>query len=264
MKETAFHADYREYFFSCLPDSCLEVGHDLFNLFLTLQSLWMAWSTVDVPSSGLTQQVQLIIGCKYQVTLTVHSNLLTIEIWWHSCSVQLYILCKVVHADSRKHYNINERDIYTTLNKEVSTLHGEYAIASLKNTPGFAVRYLDSNSGIVLIRCQRSLLKIMQSSIVFVKKIGREEAFLQTIHVGGTVRSSLKFLLRYHRSLLPQLLMECKTEEDKKRVQAAIVTSCQRNTQVLKSWERREKSETSKPDMKNRQEKSEVPDTWPV
>ncbi|XP_045167996.1 ribonuclease P/MRP protein subunit POP5-like [Mercenaria mercenaria] len=157
-----------------------------------------------------------------------------------------YILCKVIFTDRRKKHSINENDFYYAVKNEINALHGDYAIASLRNVPSLAVRYVDGNSGVVLIRCQRSLLKIVQSSITFVKKINKEDGFLQTIHVGGTIRSCLKFLIRYHRSRLPQLLMECKTEDEKKKVQAAIVQSCKTSTQVMSTWERREKSETPK------------------
>ncbi|XP_060584314.1 ribonuclease P/MRP protein subunit POP5-like [Ruditapes philippinarum] len=155
-----------------------------------------------------------------------------------------YILCKVIFTGNRKTCKINENDIYTKVKNEIGALHGDYALAALRNVPSFGVRYIDGNTGVVLIRCQRDLLKIVQSAITYVKKINTEEAFLQTIHVGGTIRSCLKFLIRYHRSRLPQLLMECKTEDEKKKVQAAIVESCKTSTRVMCTWERREKSDT--------------------
>ena len=50
-----------------------------------------------------------------------------------------------------------------------------------------AVKYLNSDTNILMVLAKRGLHKLVQSSMVFVKKIGGEEAFFRTLHLGGKI-----------------------------------------------------------------------------
>ncbi|KAL4238863.1 RNA-binding protein pop5 [Mactra antiquata] len=142
-----------------------------------------------------------------------------------------YVLCKVIHDDRKKSFD--ESDIYFAVRNEVEALHGDYGVSSMKKTPSLSVKYTDKESGIVLLKCQRGLHKLLQSSLPFIKKIKGVPAFLQTIHVGGTIRSCLKFLITYHKSRLSSLLKQCTTKEEKEKVKVAILKCCQDTTQMV-------------------------------
>ena len=49
------------------------------------------------------------------------------------------------------------------------------------------MKYLNSDTNIVMVQAKRGLHKLVQSSMVFVKKIGGEDAFFRTLHLGGNI-----------------------------------------------------------------------------
>ncbi|PVD36832.1 hypothetical protein C0Q70_03822 [Pomacea canaliculata] len=42
----------------------------------------------------------------------------------------------------------------------------------------------------------------------------------------GTIRACQKFLIRHHRRQLPLLFQQCSTQEERKRVQQAVLSTC--------------------------------------
>ena len=49
------------------------------------------------------------------------------------------------------------------------------------------MKYLNRETNIVMVQAKRGLHKLVQSSMVFVKRIAGEEAFFRTLHLGGKV-----------------------------------------------------------------------------
>ena len=49
----------------------------------------------------------------------------------------------------------------------------------------FTVKYLSSETNMVIIRAKRDFYRLAQAALTFVKKIGEYDAFLHTVHIGG-------------------------------------------------------------------------------
>lgn len=64
---------------------------------------------------------------------------------------------------------------------------------------------------------------MVQSAMFFINKIGTYDAFLRTLHIGGTIRTCQKFLINYNREQLPSMLRECKTADERQQLQSAIL-----------------------------------------
>lgn len=50
-----------------------------------------------------------------------------------------------------------------------------------------SVKYLNKNTNVIMIRCGRGVYKLVQSSIPFIKSLGKVEMFFNTLHVAGRV-----------------------------------------------------------------------------
>ncbi|XP_042372802.1 ribonuclease P/MRP protein subunit POP5-like, partial [Plectropomus leopardus] len=88
-------------------------------------------------------------------------------------------------------------------------------------------KYLNVDTGIVLLRFPKSCYKLLWSALPFITGIetrGQKiPCFLNCLHVGGTIRTCQKFLVRYNTQQLCRMLPKCKNEEDKRQVQIEIL-----------------------------------------
>ncbi|XP_052766440.1 ribonuclease P/MRP protein subunit POP5-like [Mya arenaria] len=149
-----------------------------------------------------------------------------------------YILCKLEFGKRASLPALNQDEVYRAIRDELQILHGEYAMACARKYPALAVHYLNKETNLVMIRCARDMCKKVQSSLPFVKKLGGADVFLNTIHLAGTIRSCMKFIVRYHKTELPLMLYECKTEEERLKVHQLIVASCSDSGKALGLLER--------------------------
>lgn len=54
----------------------------------------------------------------------------------------------------------------------------------------------------------------------------RYPCFLNTLHVGGTIRTCQKFLIQYNRRQLLILLQNCTDEGEREAIQKSVTKSC--------------------------------------
>lgn len=62
-----------------------------------------------------------------------------------------------------------------------------------------SVKVFNEETKILVIRISRSSSSVLLTSMPFVSKIGKIPAMIQTLHVGGSIRSCEKVLVRYHK-----------------------------------------------------------------
>uniref|UniRef100_F7B3D5 POP5 homolog, ribonuclease P/MRP subunit n=1 Tax=Equus caballus TaxID=9796 RepID=F7B3D5_HORSE len=93
-----------------------------------------------------------------------------------------------------------------------------------------AVRYLNAYTGIVLLRCRKEFYQLVWSALPFItyleNKGHRYPCFLNTLHVGGTIRTCQKFLIQYNRRQLLILLQHCTDEGEREAIQKSVTRSC--------------------------------------
>ena len=88
-----------------------------------------------------------------------------------------------------------------------------------------AVKHLNLNTGISIIRAKRGCHLMVQSALTFTTKIKDYNIMVHTLHIGGTIRTCQKFLIRHHQKQLASSLKLCKTKEEKNMVHKAIKRS---------------------------------------
>uniref|UniRef100_A0AC11EAM7 POP5 homolog, ribonuclease P/MRP subunit n=1 Tax=Ovis aries TaxID=9940 RepID=A0AC11EAM7_SHEEP len=92
------------------------------------------------------------------------------------------------------------------------------------------LRYLNAYTGIVLLRCRKEFYRLVWSALPFItyleNKGHRYPCFLNTLHVGGTIRTCQKFLIQYNRRQLLILLQNCTDEGEREAIQKSVTKSC--------------------------------------
>ncbi|XP_028833990.1 ribonuclease P/MRP protein subunit POP5-like [Denticeps clupeoides] len=100
------------------------------------------------------------------------------------------------------------------LRETVARTHGDYGMAALQR--GFCVMYVNANTGIMLLRCQKSHYRLIWSALTFFSSFKRAKQEVQCsfscVHVGGTMRTCQRFLEQYRTQWLHRMPPECKTD----------------------------------------------------
>ncbi|XP_030192725.1 ribonuclease P/MRP protein subunit POP5 [Lynx canadensis] len=139
-----------------------------------------------------------------------------------------YLLCEVVSDDPRCRLSLEDRVLGGLVRDTIARVHGTFGAASC--SIGFAVRYLNAYTGIVLLRCRKEFYQLVCSALPFItyleNKGHRYPCFLNTLHVGGTIRTCQKFLIRYNRRQLLMLLQNCSDEGEREAIQKSVTRSC--------------------------------------
>lgn len=138
-----------------------------------------------------------------------------------------YILSDIIFPHDQEKdaaATLQTNHVYRAIKDAMVRAHGDYGIALV--TSSLSVKYLNPETNIVVVRTKRGTHQLVQSAMAFVKNIGEQEAFFRTLHVGGTIRSCKKFLLTYHKQQLPLFQRQCKTDEEKREFQLAILDAC--------------------------------------
>ncbi|KAI5622148.1 ribonuclease P/MRP protein subunit POP5, partial [Silurus asotus] len=137
-----------------------------------------------------------------------------------------YLLCEVCVSDSSRLRLLEERSIYQAVKAAVIKAHGEYG-AALFNI-GSTVTYVNAYTGVVILRFRKAHYQLLWSALPFITSIWNQgqkvQCFFNCIHVGGTIRTCQKFLVRYGRQQLCRMLPHCKTEAEKQEVRRAVLS----------------------------------------
>ncbi|XP_007525333.1 ribonuclease P/MRP protein subunit POP5 [Erinaceus europaeus] len=139
-----------------------------------------------------------------------------------------YLLCELVSDDPRCRLSLEDRVLCGLVRDTIARVHGTFGAAAC--SVGFAVRYLNAYTGIVLLRCRKEFYQLLSSALPFItyleNKGHRYPCFLNTLHVGGTIRTCQKFLIQYNRRQLLILLQNCRNEGEREAIQKSVTRSC--------------------------------------
>uniref|UniRef100_A0A096LV81 Ribonuclease P/MRP protein subunit POP5 n=1 Tax=Poecilia formosa TaxID=48698 RepID=A0A096LV81_POEFO len=138
-----------------------------------------------------------------------------------------YLLCEINVSDRRDLLKLDDRAVAGSVKAAVARTHGDYgaALCSIR----FCVKYLNAHTGIVFLRFHKGFYKLLWSALPFITSIECRgqiiPCFLNCLHVGGTIRTCQKFLIRYNTRQLHQMLPKYKNKvEEKRKIQEAILS----------------------------------------
>ncbi|KAK6476365.1 UNVERIFIED_CONTAM: hypothetical protein FKN15_067506 [Acipenser sinensis] len=137
-----------------------------------------------------------------------------------------YLLCEVSFADPRSRQCLEERAIFSAVRDAIARAHGDYGAACC--AVSFAVKYLNAYTGILLLRCRKEHYRLLWSALPFIIHLEsrgqRQPCRISSIHVGGTIRTCQRFLIRYNRQQLLRMLPGCQSEEERASVHRAVLS----------------------------------------
>ncbi|NXI74178.1 POP5 protein, partial [Anseranas semipalmata] len=137
-----------------------------------------------------------------------------------------YVLCEVVSEDPRCRQCIEDRAVGLAVKDAIARAHGDYGLACC--SVSFTVKYLNAYTGTVLLRCRKDFHRLLCSALPLVRQLEsrnqRSACFLNTLHVGGTIRSCQKFLIQYNRRQLLMLLQNCTNEEERRCIRQSVLS----------------------------------------
>ncbi|KAM3867678.1 ribonuclease P/MRP protein subunit POP5 [Diretmus argenteus] len=136
-----------------------------------------------------------------------------------------YLLCEVNVSDRSSLLLLSDRAINASVRAAVAQIHGDYgaALCSMICT----VKYLNAHTGMLFLRCPKSCYRLVSSALPFITCIENQgqklPCFLNCLHVGGTIRTCQKFLVRYNTQQLHRMLPKCKNQEEQLHIRKAIL-----------------------------------------
>ncbi|XP_062855661.1 ribonuclease P/MRP protein subunit POP5 [Trichomycterus rosablanca] len=141
-----------------------------------------------------------------------------------------YLLCEVCVSEGNNLRFLEEKAVYQAVRGAVQKAHGEYGAALY--SIGSSVTYVNAYTGIVIVRFRKAHYRLLWSALPFITSVWSQgqkiQCFFNCIHIGGTIRTCQKFLVRYGRQQLCRMLPLCKTEAEKQEVRKAVL-SCSLN-----------------------------------
>ncbi|XP_055017337.1 ribonuclease P/MRP protein subunit POP5 isoform X2 [Boleophthalmus pectinirostris] len=123
-----------------------------------------------------------------------------------------YLLCEVNVTDRNLLLLLDDRAVTATVKDVVQRIH---------------VKYINAVTGIIFLRFPKKCYKQLWTALPFITSIearGKKiPCFLNCIYVGGTIRTCQKFLIRYNAHQLRRMLPKCKSDDEKRNIQQAIL-----------------------------------------
>ncbi|XP_037113791.1 ribonuclease P/MRP protein subunit POP5 [Syngnathus acus] len=137
-----------------------------------------------------------------------------------------YLLCEINVTDRNSLLLLNDKAIAEAVKEAVARIHGDYGAAMCSRR--FSVKYLNTQTGMAFLRFPKMSYKLLWSALPFITSIETRwqkiPCFLNCLHVGGTIRTCQKFLVRYNTRQLHRMLPNYKNEEEKKQIRKAILS----------------------------------------
>ncbi|XP_035514420.1 ribonuclease P/MRP protein subunit POP5 [Morone saxatilis] len=136
-----------------------------------------------------------------------------------------YLLCEVNVSERSRLLLLDDRAVSAAVKAAVSRIHGDYgaALCSIR----FSVKYVNAHTGTVFLRFPKRCYRLLWSALPFITSIeacGQKiPCFLNCLHVGGTIRTCQKFLIRYNKQQLHRMLPKCKNKEEEEQIRREIL-----------------------------------------
>ncbi|KAM8961508.1 ribonuclease P/MRP protein subunit POP5 isoform 2-T2 [Pelodytes ibericus] len=144
-----------------------------------------------------------------------------------------YLLCELVLEDPRWRQSISQGMILYNVRDALNRTHGDFGAAAC--SVSLSVKYLNAYTGIILLRCRKDFYQLLWSSLPFITSLEnrgqRYPCFINTLHVGGTIRTCQKFLIQYNKEQLHLLLNNCTNDEERRKIRRSIASCTLHNVE---------------------------------
>lgn len=117
-----------------------------------------------------------------------------------------YILAELWTEQCKKRIKLplKETELKEAIRKSVQILHGDYGLASIQ--AGFSIKMYNPATRVFIVKVYRKFHNVISSSLPFITSIEKLKVCIRTLHLSGTIRSALKFLIKYDQEKLAELV----------------------------------------------------------
>ncbi|XP_064620681.1 ribonuclease P/MRP protein subunit POP5-like [Lineus longissimus] len=132
-----------------------------------------------------------------------------------------YLICEMRFKTKQNIvYKITEQDILCSVKESLVNLYGDYGMGCLKRS--LSVKYLNNYTKVFVIRGKRGPHKMLETAVMDVKEFAAKPLNIQIFHIGGTIRSCQKVLVKHNRKQLNVLLDKTKKKEEREEIKEMI------------------------------------------
>lgn len=127
---------------------------------------------------------------------------------------------EIIFEDGLVRESLTTQIVYHAILQSVENTHGDYGISCIKKS--FKVKYINPYTSVVFIKCSRDYYRMLWQAITFLKDIAERRCFLRTLHLGGTIKSCQRFLIKHNKEQLVKMLAQCKTSAERQTLSNVI------------------------------------------
>ena len=99
----------------------------------------------------------------------------------------------------------SEKDVADVIKEAVRAMHGDFGLASVRS---LQVKKFSVETGVAILSVQRGQHELIASAVPFVKRFKDLPCCLQLLHLSGTIRCAVKFLIRMYQHQSQQFLKQ--------------------------------------------------------
>lgn len=143
-----------------------------------------------------------------------------------------YFVCEVIYCASSSSSatptsGLTKDALLQALRDSIRDCHGVYGLAVLDHDrSNVRIKHLNPATAFVIFRCLRAHHRLFWSALTFIRGVAGKECFLNTLHVGATLRSCETFVTKHHKRKLVEMLGQAKCLSDKVEIQKLIIQTC--------------------------------------
>ena len=116
-----------------------------------------------------------------------------------------YIVGKFVWKDRHAARDSFTQQLFIEqIKNAIQTNFGDFHFGRIVCSGSLCIKYFNPLTGIFLVRCFREDLHELGFCLSTIRILDGELCKIESVHVGGTIRSCLKSLLSFHRNLSAQ------------------------------------------------------------
>lgn len=137
-----------------------------------------------------------------------------------------YILAEILTEQHKNKVKIplREKDLVQAIFSSVETLHGDFGVACIQ--AGFSIKMFNPATRIFIARVHRRFHSILGSSLPFITTIGKLKLCIRTLHLSGTIRSALKFLIKFDKEKLAEMVQTLELSSEMESELNKVISKC--------------------------------------
>eukprot|EP00039_Didymoeca_costata_P005838 m.85104 g.85104 ORF g.85104 m.85104 type:complete len:133 (-) comp12995_c0_seq4:793-1191(-) len=111
-----------------------------------------------------------------------------------------HLLVEIIFEDGLVDENLKFRDVLKAVQGAVQAFHGDYGLGCIMSS--FQVKYFNPMTSICLLRVSKDHYEELWSALTLMTSLNSRSCLFTVIHVGGTIRSCQKALIKKNKQAL--------------------------------------------------------------